>query len=368
MEDQITVRQVAAFLDSIAPPAYQESYDNTGLLTGDPNMVVTGILTSLDCIESIIDEAVARGANLIVAHHPIIFRGLKRLTGANYVERTIIQAIRHNIAIIAIHTNLDNVFNGVNRRICEKIGLEKLRILQPSFSSLAKLVSFVPKEYTGAVLESLYQAGAGQIGEYKNCSFQLDGTGTFTPGNDANPFLGEPGKQEWASETRIEIILPAHRQRDIIQALKSAHPYEEVAYYLSPLVNENQEVGAGMIGELPDGVEPISFLQSLKERMDLTLVRHTAPVNTKVRKVAVCGGAGSFLLKSAISAGADVYVSADFKYHEFFDADNRIMIADIGHYESEVYTKELLKDVLIKKFPTFAINFSETVTNPISYI
>ncbi len=368
MNELITVRQVATFLDSIAPAAYQESYDNTGLLTGDPDMAVTGILTSLDCIESVVEEAVTKGANLIVAHHPIIFRGLKRLTGANYVERTIIKAIRHNIAIFAIHTNLDNVFNGVNRRICEKIGLQNLRILQPSFNSLAKLVSFVPKEHTTAVLDALHNAGAGQIGNYKNCSFQLDGTGTFMPDLNANPFLGESGKQEWASETRIEVILPVHRQRDVIQALRAAHPYEEVAYYLSPLVNENQEVGAGMIGELPDGMEPFAFLQSLKERMDLKLVRHTSPVRSEVKKVAVCGGAGSFLLKSAISAGADVYVSADFKYHEFFDADNRILIADIGHYESEVYTKELLKDVLIKKFPTFAINFSETVTNPISYI
>lgn len=368
MKEQITIRQVATFLDSIAPAVYQEAYDNTGLLTGDPNMPVTGVLTSLDCVESVVEEAVTRGANLIVAHHPIIFRGLKRLTGANYVERTIIKAIRHNIAIFAIHTNLDNVFNGVNRRICEKIGLRNLRILQPSFNSLAKLVSFVPKEYTSVVLDALHGAGAGQIGNYKNCSFQIDGTGTFTPDEAANPFIGKSGKQEWASETRIEVILPVHRQRDIIQALRTAHPYEEVAYYLSPLVNENQEVGAGMIGELPDGMEPMSFLKSLKERMDLKLVRHTTPVRNEVKKVAVCGGAGSFLLKSAISAGADVYVSADFKYHEFFDADNRILIADIGHYESEVYTKELLKDVLIKKFPTFAINFSETVTNPISYI
>lgn len=368
MNDQITVRQVASFLESIAPAAYQESYDNTGLLTGDPNMVVTGILTSLDCIESIVDEAVARGANVIVAHHPIIFRGLKRLTGANYVERTVIQAIRKNVAIIAIHTNLDNVFNGVNRRICEKIGLQNIRVLQPSFNSLVKLVTFVPKDHTNTLLEALHAAGAGQIGNYKNCSFQLDGRGTFQPDENAHPYLGEQGRQEWVNETRVEVILPAHRQRDVMQALRNAHPYEEVAYYLTPLMNENQEVGAGMIGELPEGMEPISFLRSLKERMDLKMVRHTAPAGKEVKKVAVCGGAGSFLLKSAISAGADAYVSADFKYHEFFDADSRIMIADIGHYESEVFTKELLKDVLIKKFPSFAINFSETVTNPISYI
>jgi dinuclear metal center YbgI/SA1388 family protein len=368
MNTIVKVKDVTAYLETLAPRAYQESYDNAGLITGDPNMPVTGILTTLDCTEPVVEEAIQGGVNLIVAHHPIVFRGLKRLNGSNYVERTVIKAIKHDIAIYAIHTNLDNVYAGVNRKICEKIGLQNLRILSPKTGTLSKLVTFVPPEYTAKVLDALHRAGAGQIGNYKNCSFKVEGTGTFQPTEAANPFQGEANKQESVHEDRIEVLVASHLEYTITEALRASHPYEEVAYYLTALHNENQEIGAGMVGELPFAMEPGAFLEDLKVRMGLRVVRHTSFLPGEVRKVAVCGGAGSFLLGDAIRAGADVFVSADFKYHEFFDADGRILIADIGHYESEVHTKELLKDVLIKKFPTFAINFSETLTNPISYL
>lgn len=364
----MTVREITSFLESYAPGPYQESYDNSGLLTGDPEMRVSGVLVTLDCIESVVEEALAKKSNLIVAHHPIVFKGLKKLTGSNYVERTIIKAIRNNIAIYAIHTNLDNVHNGVNRRICDRIGLQNTRVLAPKKGLLTKLVTFVPKENTGDVLNALHRAGAGQIGKYSNCSFRVEGTGSFRPDPDANPHIGEKGQQEFVQEDRVEVIFPAFKEQAVIQALRKAHPYEEVAFYLTSLINEDQEVGSGMIGELQNPQEPEAFLKELKRRMDLSIVRHTAFTGERIRKVAVCGGAGSFLLGDAIRADADIFITADFKYHEFFDAENRIIIADIGHYESEVFTKELLVEVLTKKFPTFAINFSSTVTNPISYL
>ena len=364
----LKIKDITGYLESLAPRPYQESYDNSGLLTGNQYDPVTGILVTLDCTEAVVQEAIDSNHNLIVAHHPIIFKGLKKLTGSNYVERTIIKAIKNNIAIYAIHTNLDNVHTGVNKKIADKIGLQNLKILVPRANTLTKLTTFIPTDSVGVVMEALHQAGAGQIGNYKNCSFSVEGTGTFSPNDAANPFIGSAGKQEYVKETRVEVILASHLEGKIIAALRKSHPYEEVAYYLTSLTNENQEVGSGMIGDLTEPVEPIEFLKRLKISMQLSMIRHTSLINRSIKKVAVCGGSGSFLLSKAIQAGADAYITADFKYHEFFDAENRIVIADIGHYESEVFTKDLLKDVLMEKFPTFAINFSKTVTNPISYL
>lgn len=368
MAPGLKIKDVTEFLESIAPRNYQESYDNSGLITGNSSSDVKGILTTLDCTEDVVDEAISLNANLIVAHHPILFKGLKKLTGSNYVERVIIKAIKNDIAIYAIHTNLDNVNTGVNKKLAERIGLTNLRILSPKRGTLSKLVTFIPKENANAVLSALHEAGAGQIGHYKNCSFSVEGTGTFMPDESANPHIGKSMSQEYVNEVRAEVIFPTHAGAAIMHALRKSHPYEEIAYYVTALDNENQEVGSGMIGELKTAQEPLAFLEGLKSRMDLEVIRHTKILNTKINKVAVCGGSGSFLLSQAIQAGAQVFVTADYKYHDFFDADGRIIIADIGHYESEVATKELLVEVLMKKFPTFAINFSTTVTNPISYL
>ncbi len=364
----ITIGEVVRHLEDFAPPSYQEDYDNCGLLTGDVSQPVTSILVTLDCTEGVVQEAIERGANLIVAHHPIIFRGLKRLTGRNYVERTIILAIRHEIAIFAMHTNLDNVYNGVNRKIAERLGLVNVRVLQPKRGTLTKLVTFVPREQAANVLAALHEAGAGNIGNYKNCSFTVEGTGTFLPSDRANPALGKVGVQEKVEEDRIEVILPSHAEGRVMAALRRSHPYEEIAYYLQALANENQEVGSGMVGELREAEEPNKFLVRLKDSMNTKCVRFTPFGSNLVKKVAVCGGSGSFLLGAAIRAGADVFVSADFKYHEFFDAEGKIVVADIGHYESEQFTVELISEVLREKFRTFAINFAKTVTNPISYL
>jgi dinuclear metal center YbgI/SA1388 family protein len=364
----IKISQVTDFLETIAPRSYQESYDNSGLLTGQPNWVVTTTLVTLDCTEEVVDEAIREKCNLIVAHHPIVFKGLKKLTGQNYVERAIIKAIKNDIAIYAIHTNLDNVHQGVNKKISELLGLKNVKILSPRKDTLGQLITFVPQKNTHEVLDALHKAGAGNIGNYKNCSFVSSGTGSFIPTDGAHPQLGTLDKLERAEEDRIEVIFPIHLESQIIAALKKSHPYEEVAFYIHHLENENQEVGSGMIGELATAEEPIEFLKRLKKVMQAGCVRYTALSNKKIKKIAVCGGSGSFLLNKAISAGADLYISADFKYHEFFDAENKIIIADIGHYESELFTKDLLMEVLREKFPTFAIIFSNSVTNPISYL
>ncbi len=368
MDASIKIKDVTRYLEEWAPLTYQESYDNSGLITGDFSTAVKGVLITLDCTEEVVQEAIGSGCNLIIAHHPILFRGIKKLTGSNYVERTIIKAIKHDISIYAIHTNLDNVHTGVNRKICEKIGLHNVKILSPKPDTLNKLITFIPKENAEQVTVALYAAGAGQIGEYKNCSFQSEGFGTFLPTEATNPHIGERNKQTLVNEIRVEMIFPGHLKKKLLNTLREIHPYEEVAYYISPLLNENQEVGSGMIGDLINPMEPLDFLRSLKSSMDLTIIRHTALPPRKIQKIAVCGGSGSFLLPKAIQAGADFFITADFKYHEFFDADGQITIADIGHYESEVFTKELLMDVLMKKFHTFAIIFSKTRTNPTSYI
>ncbi len=361
------IKEVVAFLESWAPRGYQESYDNSGLLTGDDEAAVRGILVSLDCTEAVVQEAVQRGCNMIVSHHPVIFKGLKALTGSTYVERTVIAAIKNDVALYAIHTNLDNIRTGVNQRIASQLGLQSARILSPGKDKLMKLVTFVPAGDLEKVRKALHDAGAGQIGNYENCSFEIAGTGQFRPNEKADPHIGKSGKTKKVEEVRIEVILPTHRERAVMNALKQAHPYEEVAYYLSRLENENQDVGSGMIGELQKPMEPTAFLSRLKEVMQTAVVRHTTVSKAAISRVALCGGSGSFLLGEAIRHGAQAFVSSDFKYHDFFDAEGRIVICDIGHYESEQFTKVLLQEVLSEKFTTFASHFSKTVTNPISY-
>ncbi len=362
------IKDIIQHLENLAPLAYQESYDNAGLLTGNPDTSVTGVLITLDITEEVVTEAINLGCNLIIAHHPIIFKGLKALTGKTYVERTIIAAIKNDVALYATHTNLDNIQTGVNKKICDRIGLINTKIMVPKTNTLSKLVTFVPQANVEAVKKALFEAGAGQIGNYSDCSFSVSGHGTFTPNEKAKPTIGQNKVPETVAEIRIEALLPTYKSNVILAALRAAHPYEEVAYYLNTIDNTNQEVGSGMIGELPMALKSLDFLMFLKEKMALTTIKHTALCKDNVLKVAVCGGSGSFLLNAAIRAQADVFVTADFKYHEYFDAENNIIIADIGHYESEVFTKDLIYDILTKKFSKFAVNLSKTVTNPISYL
>lgn len=363
----VKIKEVLTYLENIAPKAYQESYDNSGLIVGNEGNKITGILVSLDCTEEVIKEAIKKKCNLVISHHPIIFRGIKRLTGSNYVERTVANAIRNDIAIYAIHTNLDNVPNGVNDKICNKLGLIDTQILAPKTDNLAKLETFVPPRWTRRVLNALHKAGAGDIGDYSECSFILSGKGTFRPSKKANPRIGKPGTTEIVEEERLEVIFPVYLKGAIVEALRKAHPYEEVAYYLHDLQNFDHHTGSGMVGNLPKPMPARKFLSLLKEKFRLKVVKHTPLVRDKISRVAVCGGAGSFLISKALSAKADIFITADIKYHEFFDADGKIILADIGHYESEVFTKDLLCAILRKKFSTFAVNLSKTNTNPVIY-
>lgn len=362
------IKEITDFLEMWAPTSLQESYDNSGLLVGDKNDEVNEALIALDITEEVIDEAIERKANLIIAHHPFIFRGVKRIGKKHWIDKCIRKAIQQDIAIYAIHTNLDNVHTGVNKKICDKIGLIDPKILQPKASTLSKLTVYVPSESRNQVLTALYEAGAGNIGNYDHCSFQVEGTGTFRGNESSNPTIGSPGVDESVMETRIEVIVPKHAQGRILKAMHKAHLYEEVAYYLQELVNENQEIGSGMVGHLKKAITFEAFAKHLKKAMELKVIRHTAICKESIHKVAVCGGSGSFLLHNAIRSGADIFITADFKYHDFFEANDEIIIADIGHYESEVFTKELLQDVLTKNFTKFAFRLSKVDTNPIKYL
>lgn len=362
------LQEITDCLEAYAPLALQESYDNAGLICGSKDMNITAALICLDSTEAVIDEAIERGCNLVIAHHPIVFSGLKKFNGKNYVERVIIKAIRNNIAIYAAHTNLDNVHNGVNAKIAGKLGLINCTVLAPQKNLLKKLVTFCPEAKAEEVRTALFNAGAGKISNYDECSFNTTGTGTFRAGAGSDPFVGEIGKQHQEKEVRIETIYPQHVEGQVLKALFNAHPYEEVAYDLIPLSNTHNRIGAGLIGELPEEIDEMDFLKRLKTVMKADSVRYTALRDKKVKKIAICGGSGSFLLGDATKSGADVFVTADFKYHQFFDAENRIIIADIGHYESEQFTVELFYEILKKKFSTFAVLISTINTNPIKYL
>jgi dinuclear metal center YbgI/SA1388 family protein len=359
--------ELTQYLESIAPLAYQESYDNSGLIVGHPDKEIQQALVSLDCTEAVVDEAIAKGCQVIVSHHPIVFSGLKKFNGKTYVERVVEKAIKNNIAIYAIHTNLDSVSTGVNARICETLGLTDCRILAPKPNLLKKLVTYVPTNYAEKVRTALFDAGAGNIGNYSECSFNTEGTGTFKGDEGTDPFVGEPGKQHHEAEVRIETVYPVTLESKILMALFMEHPYEEVAYDLYPITNQ-YEVGSGMIGELETAMPEGEFLQMVKYKMNAQVIRHTNLRGKAVKNVAVCGGSGSFLLKQAIAAGADVFITADFKYHEFFDAEEKLVIADIGHFESEQFTQNLIVEIIRKKFVNFAVRLTEVNTNPIKYL
>ena len=361
------LRDICNKLEEWAPLAYQESYDNSGLIVGDPETDVKGVLVSLDCLEHVVDEAISRDCNVVVSHHPIVFSGLKRLTGKNYVERTILKAIKNNISLYAIHTNLDNVVNGVSAKIAEKLGVENCKILSPKKDLLRQLAVYCPSSDAEKVRNELFKAGAGDIGNYDECSFTSIGEGTFRANEGCKPHLGEVGERHQEKEEKIEVIFPKHKEQSIISAMKDAHPYEEVAYQIYILDNVYENVGSGVVGKLSKSMASVAFLELLKSTMKTDCVRYSKLVKNKIETVAICGGSGSFLLSNAKRAKADILITADFKYHDFFDAEDDIIIADIGHYESEQFTKDLIYDLLTKKFSKFAVQLSKVNTNPIKY-
>jgi len=361
------IRELAYILNEFAPNALAESYDNVGLLVGAEDAEITQVLCTLDCTEEVVKEAKANRCNLIIAHHPIIFSGLKSVTGKTMVERTVMLALREHIAIYVMHTNLDHTWEGVNRKFGEQLGLVDLKILSPQRGKLRKIVTFVPNDFAANVSNALFAAGAGHIGEYDHCSYKIEGTGTFRGSENANAFVGQPGIDHNEKETRLEMIFPQYLEPRIISSLKHAHPYEEVAYDIYSLENIHNRIGSGMVGMLPLPMSENQFLAHVSNQMHAKVIRHTAFLNNPIQTVAICGGAGRFLLSHAIAQKADVLVTSDFKYHDFFDADQNIVVMDIGHFESEQFTPLIIRDFLVQKNVTFAVLLSEVNTNPIHY-
>lgn len=361
------IKEITQVLEEWAHPSLQESYDNSGLLTGSPNDEVIGVLVCLDCTEEIITEAVSRKCNLIIAHHPIIFKGLKKINGKNYVERTIISAIKNDIAIYAIHTNLDNVLEGVSGRMASLLGLKNCLTLSPLGSHMRRISVYVPAAFCDAVSDALFEAGAGKMGNYSQCSFCVEGTGSFKPGEGSNPFAGARGSRHVEPELRLEMVFPAHLQSSVVAAMKKTHPYEEIAYGIFGMENVDYRTGAGVIGELESPVSEARLLAILAKTFGTGVIRHSVLMEKSVKKLAVCGGAGSFLVNMAIAEGADAFITADIKYHEFFDADGHILLADIGHFESEQFTIDLIFDKLTANFPNFAVLKTGISTNPVHY-
>ncbi|WP_138433317.1 Nif3-like dinuclear metal center hexameric protein [Winogradskyella algicola] len=362
------VHDVINHLHELAPLNYAEDFDNVGLLVGDKNQTVTGVLVTLDTLEAVVDEAIENNCNLIVSFHPIIFKGLKKLTGKTYVERVVIKAIQHKIAIFSIHTALDNAFQGVNSIICDQLQLQNKKILIPQSGTLKKLQTYVPNENAEALRTALFSAGAGNIGNYDACSFNLEGKGTYRGNEESNPTLGEKGKLHTENETLISVVFAKHTESKVLRALFNTHPYEEVAYEVTTLDNTNQYIGMGMIGELAKEMDELDCLNYVKQKMNTKCVRHSKLLNKSIKKIAVLGGSGSFAIGAARASGADLLVTADLKYHDFFSAENNILLADIGHYESEQFTKSFLVDYLSKKITNFAVILSKTNTNPVKYL
>ncbi len=363
----IQLKEITSYLESLAPLSFQESYDNSGLQVGDRDMEVNGILITLDVTEEVMEEAERLGFNLVISHHPVIFGGLKSITGRSAAERIVRQAIEKEIAIYSGHTNFDAIAGGVNSAMANRLGLVNQQILDPIKGQLKKLVVFIPNAQLEEVREAMFDAGAGHIGGYDRCSFNLEGKGTFRGSDKSNPFVGEPGQMVHEEETRLETIVPAPLAGKVVKAMVSAHPYEEVAYDIYPLENQFERGGMGVVGELGDPINEEVFMSFIKDRFRVSVIRHSELSGKPVKKVAICGGAGSFLLGKAKASGADVFITGDFKYHQFFEADRRIVVMDIGHFESEQFTRELFYDLIMKKFPKFAVRLSEIDTNPIKY-
>lgn len=365
---KMRLKEIFTYLDSAVPLSFQEDYDNSGLQVGDPEKEISSALITLDVTEKIIDEAIESGCDLILSHHPVIFSGIKRITGRNFTEKIIIRAIRNDIAIYSSHTNLDIFNGGVSRKMAEKLNLQNIKVLAPLKGRLNKLVAYIPESHLDSVREAIFNAGAGVIGNYDSCGFVSQGTGSFRGNESTNPFVGDKGKLHFEKELRFETVFVSHLKDKVIKALITTHPYEEVAYDIYSLENSNVDFGLGCTGELPEAKDETDFLKMVSDIFDARGLRNSKLSGKKIKKIALCGGSGASLLRDAISSGADAYITGDIKYHNYFDAEGRILLVDAGHYESEKFATEIIYDLIIKKFPKFAVRFSKTDTNPINYL
>ncbi len=364
---ELKVKDILKVLQEKAPLALQESYDNSGLLIGDKELPVKKALVCIDLNEDVLEEAIRKDCTLVISHHPLIFKPIRKIVPENLQSRIIIRAIQQQIAVVAMHTNLDNSHLGVNMMIGRKLGLQKTSILQPMQGILRKIVTFCPSDYSKKVMEAMASAGAGHIGNYDQCSFGVSGTGTFRANDDAKPFVGKTAELHHENETRIEMIVPEYSVKSVVIAMKTVHPYEEVAYDIYPLTNEMPLAGAGLMGSLPEEMTEAEFLAFVQSVFGTACLKHTVLTGRKIRKIAVCGGSGAFLIAAAAAAGADAFITADVKYHDFFDSDSRMLLIDAGHFETEQFTKELIIEIIQEKFPTFALLNSEINTNPVYY-
>jgi len=362
------LKEITGAIEEFAPLSLQADYDNAGLITGDPEMEITGAVLCLDVTEAILDEAIAKKANLVISHHPIVFLALKSITGRNHIERCIIKAIQNNIAIYAAHTNLDSVRDGISFAMAEKLGLQQVEVLEPRKNNLVKIGVHTPESHVETVRQAMSEARAGATGHYDSCTFNIKGEGTFRAKPGANPYVGQVGELHREPEIRTEAVVPSYRAAAVVAAIKKVHPYEEIAYDITPLDLPNRDAGYGAVGDLPEPVDAMKFLQTVKETFAVGAIRYSRPHKPTVQRIAMIGGAGSDGMPVAIAAGADVFLTADVKYNSFFDADNRILLADIGHFESEIGVISLLYEILTKKFPTFALHKSELSHNPVNYL
>lgn len=362
------IKEILQTIEQFAPLALQESYDNCGVQIGNVNQDVTKILLSIDVTENVIDEAISLGCNLIISHHPIAFRKFRSLTGKNYEERCMIKACKHDIVLYAAHTNLDNATGGISYKLAELIGLEQIRTLDPIKGKLLKLSTFAPTSHAELIRNALFDAGAGNIGNYNSCSYNTNGFGTFNAGEKANPFVGEINELHIENEVKIEVVLPTFKQTDVLRALLSCHPYEEPAYDFYALENIWNQVGSGVVGTLPEEMEEEDFLYMLKDVLKLESIQHSIYRRKKIIDVALCGGSGAFLIPKAISYGADIFITGEAKYNDFYDVEDKILLATIGHYESEICSKDIFRDILTKKYSDINIFHSRFDTNPVKYL
>ena len=361
------IKEIICALERFAPLPLQDGFDNSGLQIGLTDVEATGALLCLDVTESIIDEATDLGYNLIISHHPLIFKGLKSITGRDYIERCIIKAIKNNIVIYAAHTNLDNAYGGVNYKIAELIGLSDVQALLPKDNIFLKLCVYVPKEHAENVRVALFEAGCGHIGNYDSCSFNQIGEGSFRALDAANPFVGEVNTLHFEDEIKIDTVFPSYKKKEVLTALFSSHPYEEPAFDFISLQNTFSKIGSGVIGTLTNPIKDVDLLNSIKEKFNVNCLKYNRLENKTVCRIAICGGSGAFLLQQAINSQADVFITGEIKYHDYFGHDD-ILMAEIGHFESEQYTNNLLYSLIHDSFPVLPIKISSVNINPIKYL
>ncbi len=358
-----TIGDLSSALESVAPSLYAESYDNVGLLVGRSEWKCEKVLVALDITEAVVQEAIEKGVQAIVAHHPVIFGGIQRLTGEDTAQRAIELAIKHSIALLACHTNLDAIEGGVSYRMAQAISLVNVRTLQPRSGLLWNLIVYVPAESAETLLEALWEAGAGKMGAYDECAFRSHGLGSFRPKEGAHPHNGVIGERAFADEIRLELLVPEGARKKVHQCMMEHHPYEEIAHSWLKHDGVHHSVGFGAIGQW-DACDWPEAVRRIKTAFGVASFRHTMPIASDYRTVAVCGGAGADLLAQAKSQQAELFITSDITYHRYFGADDRLVFIDIGHWESEQHAMELLIDIVREKFPNFAVLKSETNTNP----